>query len=379
MQTPEKRSITSPQKSPSKKDIIGGYVLDVSSISKGGSVPFFTVQFQTSEESVVRMRGYNTSQHSNMLGYMENGERVKMEVRRNENNSMTFGSYCKVFKASLTEVQFNQNPALKESILTSKISRSVTVEQLKTVDPGKNSEKFTVRVIVHVGPDDLEDIVTTYGATKIKRDMMIKDASGEMNMQCFESKFKLFEDECSYEMTHMLLRQYQGQIYISPSADTIITAIDKIPGLQKVDGSVFSASDIVKVECFDSIRNVRIYYICLNCKKPMTINDPKATWIRCTNPKCENTETRVSKLTKRASAEVFFEVGESGVWATIFPEIFDKLIGEVTSEEQVDTYLKSLENVKVVLRKNVIKDIRLDDGEKQAEGEKEKKVAGESA
>ena len=143
MTTPEKRkSPYSTIKSPTKKDIIAGYVIDVGPVSKGDYTPFFNLQFQTGEEVSMKMRGYNIRAHPVLMGFQTSGEKVKMEVRRSDNNNLTFGSYCQAYKASASEVLFPLNTSLKQRVLAGKVSRSITISELKTVNPTTNCESW---------------------------------------------------------------------------------------------------------------------------------------------------------------------------------------------------------------------------------------------
>ena len=164
MQTPEKRplpSLSSPIKSPTKKDVVAGYLIDISAVSKGDHSPYYSIQFQTAEDTVVKMKGYNIGLHKTLLGYQSSGERVKIEVRRNE-NGITFGSYCNVLKASALEVPFELNTGLKQTIMARKITRQVTCAELKTIDPLTNREAFSLDVQVTFSLHGMHEVETGF-------------------------------------------------------------------------------------------------------------------------------------------------------------------------------------------------------------------------
>lgn len=352
MQTPEKRIQSSPCKSPSTKDVISGYLLYVGPISKGDA-PSYSIQVQTSEDNVVNMKGYNVSLHKTLLGYEKKGERIKMDVRK-YHKGYTLGSYCKVYKASPSEVDFQLNTSLKENILAGKVSRAVTMAELKRIDPTMNTESFLLKVKVNFGPNELEDIRTVYGETKVKRDIVLQDSTGNFPMQLFQSKLALFKDGGSYEIDGCLLKKLQGAIFIGIHAETNVKSIPPIQGLTTPTG--FATAATVAIEYFQSIKDIKVFYTCPSCKKNMYSAESKAKWITCTTPDC-NTESRVLGLDLQSCCDVKFVVEEKEVWAHVFNDVLKKCLGKIVSVDQVNTYLKSLEDFRVVLLNQVVKDI----------------------
>ena len=290
-------------------------------------------------------------------------------MRRND-NGITFGSYCNVLKASALEVPFELNTGLKQTIMARKITRQVTCAELKTIDPLTNREAFSLDVQVTFGLDEMEEVETVYGLTKVKRDIVVQDMTGTFAMQVFESKMKLFQDGEAYHIENCLLKKIKGDIFIGLHAETSVTAIPRIQGLPEVTG--LSRPSTVVVEAFDSIKDIKVYYQCPSCKKPIDVVDTQARWIVCLNPRC-NAQNRVSKLRLFGSCDVKFDVKDKEHWAHIFHDVMEKVVGKVVSESQIDSHLKSMENFKIVLFKDVIRDIiSKDEHEDTKKGEDEK-------
>ena len=203
-----------------------------------------------------------------------------------------------------------------------------------------------------MGPGELEDIVTAYGESRVKRDIVIQDASGNFPMNLFEPNLKLFENG---QIRNAVLKKKKGGTFIGINTDTEVANIPSIQGLAVVKAFIDAVE--IRMDGFDSIREIQLYYTCPSCKKTMPLLDAKAAWIQCPTPDCQ-TQTRARKLNLQASTQVKFQDSEDReVWATIFPDVLGELLGKVTCAKEVDDCLKSLEDFTVLLRKNVIKAI----------------------
>ena len=175
-------------------------------------------------------------------------------------------------------------------------------------------------------------------------------------MQLFETKLKYLEDGQCYNLQNCLLKRIKGEMFIGLTSDFVINKILAIEGLSPVTG--IDDSTTADGEGFHSIRYNQLFYICPSCRKPMPQTDEKALWIKCLTMDCP-TEIRVKKLVLEARCEVLFDDGGKEVWASIFPDVLTQLICKATSVQQVDDFLKSLENFIVTTRKNVVKDIKI--------------------
>ena len=98
MQTPEKNPLKrgfggEGFTSPTKKTLLAGYILHVTPIQKSGKNVYYFIQMQLNENSTTKFVGYNRGMHATLISYKERGERVKLEVRKNEvTSSIVFGS-----------------------------------------------------------------------------------------------------------------------------------------------------------------------------------------------------------------------------------------------------------------------------------------------
>ena len=138
-----------------------------------------------------------------------------------------------MYPASVIDANFELNQTLKEIILKQDLCRSVTIAELKMMDASNITEKFTINSL---GPGELEELVTQYGARKIKRDIYAQDASVGMQMQMFEKKLEKVSDKLSYEITHIVLRQYgQSEPFLQLTGSSIIKEIPSLKGLTSND------------------------------------------------------------------------------------------------------------------------------------------------
>ena len=331
-----------------------GYILDVGPIQKSSS---FSLQFQNEENRVERFTAYNISQHRDLLKYMETGQAVKIELMRNVEGRVTFGSYCKVFAVSVTDILFPLNSSLKENIIQEKKTRYITIEELKKIDPAVNTEKFTIRCKILIGNDDMEEISTRFGPSRIKRDIHVQDTTGTMNMQMFENKLNEIKSGEFFEIKCVALQQFRSNIYIGLTKDTLISPISKIEGLKEQEFPSSSSCEVV-TDGFESIKNLKVFYYCKACKKQVAITDVNAEWEHCT--KC-GAQSRVRRLNLRASVEVNFMVDdEKDMWAVIFPDVMDKICPKITSASALETSIKDVSYCRIMVKDDVVTELYLE-------------------
>ena len=350
-----KRSLTfqSPSQSPSsKREIQIGYILDVTSILKKGS--YYYIQFQNEENNAESLIVYNCKIHQSLQHFEGSGDPVKLQVLR-QNDTLKVGSFCHVYQAFPSDVAFPLNPSLKENIKLESASKKITIGELKKIDPQANKEKFTVRARISMGDEEAEEISTSWGLKKLKRDIILQDLTGAIEFHIFTNRLEELKDGTSYEITGLTLNDFHGS-YMSLSKESSITQIDAIQGLPAAVKKDPLTNEYT-IQGFDSVKNEKVFYYCRSCKKEVLITE-SADWIRCTNIKC-NTDLRTRNLKKHGSCEVNFMTGEENdMWATMFPNIIKKIIGgEVKSASQITEVVKKIEDCKVIVNKDVVVDL----------------------
>ena len=87
-QTPKRKSSLDVQNlvSPTKKEVLSGYVLYVSPMLNRGQFSQYTVQLQTHPEFTQKMIAFNSKAHATLVASVESASQIKMEVRCNNEN-----------------------------------------------------------------------------------------------------------------------------------------------------------------------------------------------------------------------------------------------------------------------------------------------------
>ena len=300
--------------SPTKKEVLSGYVLYVSPMLNRGQFSQYTVQLQTHPEFTQKMIAFNSKVHATLVASMESGSRIKMEVRRNnENGNVVFGSNCKLYPANATEVDFRINTALKNELQVKTECPEIMINALKKVEPNTN-QRHTLKATVTIGEEEPHVITTQYGQSRIKRDLELADATGSINFQVFENGLPLFTDGVSYKITHIKINKFLGNIHVGLTGDSQVSEIPTLEGVQKPKSKLRT----VDVDSFASIRNIKICLTCRSCKKDLIPSTERNVQkIQCTNFKC-GAMCMIKKLRSRITAEVNIDLNENeDVWLTI--------------------------------------------------------------
>ena len=388
MQTPEKNPLKrgfgggEGFTSPTKKTLLAGYVLHVSPIQKSGKNVYYFIQMQLSENSTTKFVAYNRNLHATLIAHKERGERVKIEVRKNEvTNSIVFGTYCKVYPASVTDVLFPLNQRLKKDIAVKNTCRAVNISEFEKMDPSQNTERFSIKVKLLIGPDDLHEITSYWGTGRVKRDIQATDASGGIQLQMFEKKFQQVKNNFCYQITHVVLKQFRSDTYLQLTAESEITEIEELGDVASTSTQCFSKLSSHYVEFFDSIRKIRFFYKCKSCKKNMNIEDFTAKMIRCANGYCD-TNNRTANLKVLSSCEVNITLDDgSDIWLTMFSDVIQKVVGDIQSAVILDNALMGLKNFTVVFQKEkmVVEHITMSTEEESDEENEKNPITSKNA
>ena len=138
--TPAKRSLDfsygTPSPSESKKAVVAGYILDVTSIMKGY---YFYIQFQDQADNVVQMPVYNSKIQKTLSNFEASSDPVKIEVLVANDGKLKMGSNSQAYASSSSEVGFALNCSLKKTIQLDKLSQSIVVKDLMRILMSKSS------------------------------------------------------------------------------------------------------------------------------------------------------------------------------------------------------------------------------------------------
>ena len=324
------------------------------------------------------MLGFNTDSYNELKGYEQTGKRIKLEIRRNsENGNVVFGSNCQSYPATLTEVNFGLNSSMKEAVTAKRDCAKLSIAALKKTEANTHSV-YTIRAMVNIGNDDLESIETRYGTQQIKRDLFLSDTSGNVNFQLFRNKLNMFQDGKSYQITHIKLNRFRGNVHVSLTSDSEVTEIEPIINAAKKE-----VRKTINVDQFASIRNVKFSYICRSCRKDIQLPDENEGMekVQCGNAKC-GARAQISKLKTRFMAEVNIDLPDgSDVWLTILDKELSQVLSNNTSSftdvENVENALEEMRDfqLEVDMERSLVKRIAVnsslntDDNEHQRDGD----------
>lgn len=271
MNTPQKAvkrplEFLSPTSSPSKKEILVGYILDVGEIQKGF---YYSLTVQTSPNEVIRMTCYKVEVHSTMRQFAESGHAAKLEVYRSEDGRVRFNTYCKIYSAPPAECHFTLNEMLKKNLQLEKVSNETTIAALKKIDTVRNKDRFTITGRVSMGSEEPTPINTSYGPVAIKRDMFIEDNTGKINMQIFENKLDWFTHGKSYKITSMTLNSFNHNIHVGLHRESNVTEITDIKNLPAL--IIDERKKQIRIDGFNSVKNAKVFFLCTGCKKEIAV------------------------------------------------------------------------------------------------------------
>ena len=107
MSTPQKGVKRPPEfhspPSPSKKEVMVGYILDVEEIPRRF---YYSVQVQTSANEVIRFTSYHVDLHPKMCTFADSSQAARLEVYRNDDGPVRFNTYCKFFLPRIMSANF---------------------------------------------------------------------------------------------------------------------------------------------------------------------------------------------------------------------------------------------------------------------------------
>ena len=367
MQTPpSKRALDfgSPSQSPSpsqsssssKKVLVVGYVLDVTAIMKGY---YFYIQLQDDADNAALIPVYNSKIHPTFTQFEASGDPIKVEVFKQDDGKMKVGSYGHAYPAAPTEVCFPLNSSLKKTIQLERMSRRITIKDLKMINARVNKEKFTVKGRVNLGPEDPCLIQTAYGEKYIKKDIEIEDASGKIEFHIFSNRLEEFQHCGCYELTNLQLSDYQG-IHLGLTRDSIITLIEELKGLPPPLLKP-SSKKTYRIVGFDSYTNERIFYYCKKCRKEIPITDDQniPLWLLCPAYKC-NTRNRTTNMTLQGACDVNIFVGKNeDIWVSVLPKIMEQICrDEIKNVGQVISAIESVGECRLTVEKGKVEEIK---------------------
>ena len=88
---------------------------------------------------------------------------------------------------------------------------------------------------VAIGDADFEVIPTSNGQGEIKNDIIAEHKSGHISLRLFNTHISELTSGKTYELSHMVLKQFQGTHYMHASTDSKITIITDLQINLKVD------------------------------------------------------------------------------------------------------------------------------------------------
>ena len=109
-----------------------------------------------------RIVGHNTDKHKDANHFNNIGEKISVDVKRSlADNSLFFGDWCLIRKASSSEVPFNVDTALKSDLIRPSHSKVIDINDVVKKDAYHNKSKFTLHSRVAIGNADFKVMTTS--------------------------------------------------------------------------------------------------------------------------------------------------------------------------------------------------------------------------
>ena len=345
-------SSRSPMLSPGgKKSCLFGYLLCHTPILKGkGNKPYYDFQLQTSEGVAQRITGYDTKKHPEIQHKFATGERVAVEVKVSlKDQSLFFGDNCFIRTANEIEVPFQLDLKLKSELIKQGESQEIDIKSLLDIDAHQNKTKFTVTGLVTMGSEELETFQSSFGTTRIKKDIIVEDSTGHIELRLYESQLSSgkFQNGKSQRMSHMALKVFQRKPYLGATRETTVEIVPDLNIQSTANQLLAGAINSLVATEFTGVRDLQIFNTCPSCKKKLNIIDETPLFVV---DACGDA-TKKSRLKKKNySCVVEFVCKEELQLAAIFSDTLEKTFPmENPTEKEIRDFFFSQENISLLL------------------------------
>ena len=207
------------------------------------------IQIQT-DGGLQRIVGYNTDKHKDASHLHNISEKISIDVKRSlADNSL-----------------FSSDWSVTSDVIWQSHAKVIDISDVLTTDAHHKS-KFALHARVTIGDADFEVIPTSNGQGEIKNDIIAERKSGHISLRLFNTHVSELTSRKTYELSHMVLKQFQGTHYMHASTDLKITIITDLQINLKVEELLMKLTLSITVQEFTLVKVFQLYYLCPNFKE----------------------------------------------------------------------------------------------------------------
>ena len=336
-----------------KKVPLIGFILQLGSILKGRrGRSYYCFQVQINESDVEVVTGFDVTQYKTLEHFYSNCAPVCVEAKVSiKDKSLVFDEYCFLRES---EVSFELNEALKQKLIEQATSTVIDLKTLMKVDPfNSRTTRYTVTGLITFGLEELQEMPINQGATtaKVKKDILIEDGTRHMFLRLFEGQLSKVTTGKCHQLTHLVLKQYQGQPYVHTSRDSLMTEIEDL-SIESSANQYLTGARVITIKEFTGVKDIAIFDVCPAKKNRLKVvrQTTAAVWCEC------GAMVKKARLGEK-SYSVFVEFEDEGkfVWLQVLSDELKKIFPNPTpNATDIQDFLCEVENLSCLVNEDKI-------------------------
>ena len=212
-----------------KRNFENAFIHEVTPIKKAAKseCQYYKMFIQTKDSDNLEVLSYNTMLYPEAQKFANVKSPVKIKYIRNKDQQMIFNDACSIREIHASDIDFCYKP-LSCGSKRQLFSTSDEVMSIKSVCEVNAFDWKPVAVngVLSFGGEPLIEIKTQYGLAKIKKDCVLEDETGIVQIQLYESTFKGLVNKRSYKLTAMMPKTFKTSFYLASTRGTRVEDIN---------------------------------------------------------------------------------------------------------------------------------------------------------
>ena len=310
-----------------------GFIQNVTPKKKtrsGGSQ--FHFQVQNSPTGAVNVLGFGDYNYQVVQEYALRKSPISMKLTYNDKyETLVFNEQSNCSDTKDVSFDFHEVKAQGGAI-----SMKVDIATLNRADP--SDKYYSVAGKIFLGPDSPKTGISGNGV--VKEDNVLIDNSGNINIRIWEPLLKDVHDKKTYEFTHVKIRKFEGNTYITTCPQSVLMPVN-VPVEDPVNIK-FMTSVTRSIERFEQIGEIQQFFNCKGCKKKISSCVMGKRFIKCES--CRVT-FRKEDLEENVMVVVILDEGKN-LKLTIPKNVLTSLLDiTVFNEEEIIEQLMMMMNL----------------------------------
>ena len=322
----------------------------------------YNFQIQSSEDTAESVIGFGDREYEKLSEFETSRHPVKISLRENPKyDSLLFNESGQLQKATAFDVNF-PFVQLNSEMGTGNASSSKSTE-VAALQKASNTDStyYSVRGTLFLGAADPKQLPSaTKGERRVvKEDCIIKDQSGEIAIHIWEPLLTKMKDRVTYAFTHLKVKRFRGEVYMTTSPLTGSTVIDQEIA-DDADIPTLATSVSLSIGRFEDI-SMNHFFTC-KCNRRIDKSDGSKC-VKCNH--C-NTFLRSSELQCQLVVDLTFKKGDDEVTVKAYTDVVSKIMsvagGNVNDDESsIAETLFDMENITLTynLQTMVLQDVQM--------------------